>query len=138
MVLNIDLAPTLLDFACAAIPAAMQGQSWRPLLEAKTRHAEWRPVFFYEYFYERIYATPTLTAIRSGDSKLVEYPGHEQWTELFNLSADRYEIQNLANDPAHLSQRRRMEGQLEEQKRVVDYRVPANADKPNTTNPGHP
>src|SRR2546423_4640112 len=46
MALNIDLAPTLLDFAGVAIPATMQGRSWRPLLEGKP--ADWRKVFFYE------------------------------------------------------------------------------------------
>lgn len=137
MVLNIDLAPTLLDFASVPIPSAMQGQSWRPLLEGKTSDSQWRPVFFYEYFYEKTYATPTIIAVRSGDSKLVKYPGHDDWTEMFNLGSDRYEIHNLANDPAHQSQRKRMEGQLEEQKQAVRYRVPAHADKPNTTSPAH-
>ena len=35
MVLNIDLAPTLLDFASVGIPKSMQGRSWRPALEGK-------------------------------------------------------------------------------------------------------
>jgi len=135
MVLNIDLAPTLLDFAGVVIPSAMQGQSWRPLLEGKVDDSQWRPVFFYEYFYERNYATPTITAIRTGDSKLVEYPGHEQWTEMFSLASDRYEIHNLANDPSLQSMRSAMESELRNQKQVVRYRVPANADKPGATGP---
>jgi len=137
MVLNIDLAPTLLDFAGVPIPPTMQGKSWRPLLESKTTDAAWRPVFFYEYFYEKNYATPTITAIRSGDSKLVKYPGHEDWTEMFDLKSDHYEIHNLANDPNRQSKRSDMESELRSQKEVVHYRVPANADKPNATNPGH-
>ena len=32
MVLNLDLAPTLMDFAGLPVPEAMQGRSWRPLL----------------------------------------------------------------------------------------------------------
>ena len=35
MALNIDLAPTLLDFAGVPVPKEMHGRSWRPLLEAR-------------------------------------------------------------------------------------------------------
>src|SRR5207244_8597848 len=42
--LNVDLAPTLLDFAGVAIPKEMHGRSWRPLLEGK--HTDWRSAFF--------------------------------------------------------------------------------------------
>jgi arylsulfatase A-like enzyme len=33
MVLNVDVAPTLLDIAGAAIPNDLQGRSWMPALE---------------------------------------------------------------------------------------------------------
>src|SRR5439155_13040986 len=36
MVTNVDVAPTLLDFAGVKIPRDMQGVSWRPLLEGKS------------------------------------------------------------------------------------------------------
>src|SRR3546814_18321787 len=39
--LNIDVAPTMLDLAGSAVPAAMQGASWRPLL-AQDRSEERR------------------------------------------------------------------------------------------------
>ena len=29
------------------------------------------------------------------------YPGIEDWTELFDLQTDPYEMKNLARDPAH-------------------------------------
>ena len=35
MVLNVDLAPTLLDFARVEIPRQIQGRSWKPVLEGK-------------------------------------------------------------------------------------------------------
>lgn len=133
MVLNIDLAPTLLDFAGVPIPSTMQGKSWRPLLEGKVSDANFRPDFFFEYFWERTYATPTINALRTGDSKLVEYPGHDNWTEMFDLTSDRYEIHNLASDPAHQAQRKQMETELQEQKQAVHYTVPATADKPSAT-----
>src|SRR6185369_16018786 len=52
MVLNLDLAQTLLDFAGVAAPREMQGRSWRPLLMGGGGQA-WRQSWFYEYFAER-------------------------------------------------------------------------------------
>jgi arylsulfatase A-like enzyme/lysophospholipase L1-like esterase len=126
MVLNIDLAPTLLDLAGVAVPAGMQGRSWRPLLEG--RPAAWRKAWFYEYFRERNFATPTALAVRTGDAKLIKYPGHHDWTELFDLKADPYETKNLARDPAHKALRERLEAEFERQKKAVGFRVPAYAD----------
>src|ERR1051325_4368497 len=62
MVLNIHLAPTLIDFAGVEIPKQMQGRSWRPLLEGKA--PQWRKAWFYEYFFEKGYqGTPTTLAV---------------------------------------------------------------------------
>lgn len=36
--MNVDFAPTLLDFAGADIPADIQGESLRPILENGGRH----------------------------------------------------------------------------------------------------
>src|SRR5207237_2764970 len=51
MVLNIDYAPTILDFAGADPLPNMQGRSLRPLLHGE-RPDDWRKAFFYEYFKE--------------------------------------------------------------------------------------
>lgn len=95
MILNIDLAPTLLDFAGVDIPMSMQGRSWKPLLEGRDVQ-DWRKAFFYCYYREPQFNTPMVTALRTETEKLIVYPGHESWTELFDLQSDPYEIQNLA------------------------------------------
>jgi arylsulfatase A-like enzyme len=95
LVLNVDPAATFLELAGQPVPAAMHGRSWRPLLAGKT-DAPWREAFFYCYFYERGFGTPTTTAIRTADAKLIKYPGHAEWTEVFDLKADPYETRNLA------------------------------------------
>jgi arylsulfatase A-like enzyme len=41
MILNIDFAPTFLDFAGRAAPLEMQGRSFRPNLEGHTP-GDWR------------------------------------------------------------------------------------------------
>ncbi|MCS6860973.1 MAG: sulfatase-like hydrolase/transferase [Abditibacteriales bacterium] len=127
MILNIDLAPTLLDFAGVPIPKEMQGRSWKPLLTGEAK--AWRKAFFYEYFWERNFSTPTVLAVRTETAKLIKYPGHDDWTELFDLQADPYERRNLANDPAFKSLREQMEQEFERQAEAVAYRLPPYADE---------
>jgi hypothetical protein len=126
-VLNIDIAPTILDLAGVSVPAPMQGRSWRPLLEGKA--ADWRRAFFYCYYFERGFRTPTMMAVRDERTKLVKYPGHEEWTELFDLQADPYEMKNLIRDPAHAEQRRHMEAEYDAQARTIGFQVPRFADQ---------
>ena len=129
MVLNIDLAPTFLDLAGLPVPPEMQGRSWRPLLTGKP--ADWRKSFLAEYFLENAFPnTPTLVAVRTADAKLVKYPGHDEWTELFDLARDPYEMKNLAADPAHKDLLARMQAEFDQQVKLTQYRIPDYADKP--------
>ncbi len=130
MVLNLDLAPTILDFAGLPIPSQMQGQSWRPLAEGK--QVPWRKSWLYEYFAEkqRNSRVPDVVAVRTESAKLITYPGHDDWTELFDLKNDPYETKNLYRDPAAAALRATMEAELERLKKEVDYRVPDYVDRP--------
>ena len=129
MVLNIDVAPTFLDLAGLPVPSEMQGRSWRPLLAGKP--ADWRKSFLVEYFREnRFPSTPTIVGVRTADAKLVKYPGHEEWTELFDLAHDPYETRNLANDPAHKDLLARMQAEFDQQVKATQFRIPDYADKP--------
>lgn len=128
MVLNIDVAPTLLDLAGLPVPKSMQGRSWRPLLTDQP--TDWRKGFLAEYFIEKTYPnTPTIVALRTADAKLTKYPGHAEWTELFDLKNDPYETNNLANDPAHAKVLAEMNAEFDRQAKAVDYVVPPYADK---------
>src|SRR5262249_34903182 len=127
MVLNIDLAPTLLDFAGVAVPKEMQGRSWRPLVEGKP--VDWREAWVYGYFQGRNFpATPAGLAVRNQSAKLIQYPGHDDWTEVFDLKTDPYEMNSLARDPAHKTLREHLEAEFERQKQAVGFKVPAYAD----------
>jgi arylsulfatase A-like enzyme len=76
----------------------MQGRSWKPLLSgAETR---WRKSLYYEYFVDTKFSKETpCQALRTPTAKLIIYPGHEEWTELFELKNDPHETRNLVNDP---------------------------------------
>lgn len=96
LVLNVDLAPTFLDLAGVKVPNEMQGMSWKPLATGQ-KLTEWRKAFLAQY-YKELGNVPTCYALRTITHKLVKYPGHPEWTELFDLVADPYEIRNLAKD----------------------------------------
>jgi len=113
--LNLDLAPTVLDLAGLPIPPNMQGRSLKPLLAGATNG--WREAYFYEYFVEGGSIVPDLYAFRTMTNKVILYPEHEEWTELFNLAADPYETNNLAGNAAFRLLLQEMETALTQQMR---------------------
>ncbi len=128
LVLNIDYAPTILELAGIQVPSSMQGKSLRPLFA--NDQPDFRDAFFYEYFFERGFTTPTITAVRTAKSKLVHYLEHNEWTELFDLSSDPYEMTNLAQDPSKSGLMKEMEDLYRKEATKVDFKIPDDADKP--------
>jgi arylsulfatase A-like enzyme len=126
-VLNIDLAPTFIQYAGLRPPKEMQGQSWRPLLERKSPGTppSWRSAFFYEYFFERGFAVPTLFAVRTDTAKLIKYQNHEEWTEVFDLAHDPYELKNLCGEPAAAGLRASLNAEFDRQKQAAAFVFPA-------------
>jgi arylsulfatase A-like enzyme len=124
IVLNIDVCPTFLDLAGVPIPPAVQGRSFKPLLLDEPP-ADWRKSFFNEYFIELKYPyVPPQYGIRTETAKLIEYPDHPDWTEMFDLAKDPYETRNLYHDPAHRELRAKLEKELAAEKTATRYRVP--------------
>ena len=76
---NIDIAPTLLDYAGVPVPDAapkMDGRSFRSLLEGTAPAQPWREHVPYEYHWEWNFpATPTLFSIRGERYKYIYYYG---------------------------------------------------------------
>jgi arylsulfatase A-like enzyme len=117
MVLNIDLAPTFLDLAGVPVQCEMQGVSWKALASGQ-KPANWRQSFLAEYFKEQG-NTPTLVGIRTTTAKLVKYPGHDEWTEVFDLALDPYEVKNRAADPAAKA---KLNAELDAQMKAMKYK----------------
>ena len=97
MVLNIDLAPTLLEAAGLDAPPSMDGESFYGLLTGD--RTSWRDAFLYEYFWERAFPqTPTVVGVRGDRYKLMRFHGVWDRYELYDLQADPDERHNLLGD----------------------------------------
>jgi arylsulfatase A-like enzyme len=100
MVLNIDIAPTILQLAGVKEPAQMQGMSFVPLL--KNQPAKWRNKMFYEYYWENAFPqTPTQYAVRTDQYKFIRSQGVWDIDQLFDIQKDPYELNNLIRSPQH-------------------------------------
>jgi arylsulfatase A-like enzyme len=104
MVLNVDIAPTVLDLAGVRAPGHLQGRSVAPLLRGRT--AGWRRDWFYEYFeYPAVHSVRKNRGIRTDRYKLIHYFEPPTEWELYDLQTDPDEARNLADDPAFRSLR---------------------------------
>jgi len=101
IVLNVDFAPTFLDYAEAKPPAAMQGRSFRANLAGNTPD-DWRQAMYYRY-YAGSPQRPAHFGIRTRQYKLIYYDGlkdrpEEQRWEFYDLAQDPYETRNAYGD----------------------------------------
>ncbi|MCL5972503.1 MAG: sulfatase [Firmicutes bacterium] len=114
MALNVDFAPTFLDFAGAAIPSTMQGSSLRPLMQGKTPDS-WQTSMYYRYWMhmDRVHGVYAHYGVRTLRYKLIYYyaqalgtsgstddPKPPEW-ELFDLEKDPFEMRNVFDDPSY-------------------------------------
>jgi arylsulfatase A-like enzyme len=76
-----------------------------------------------------------VVGVRTISAKLIKYPGHEEWTELFDLAKDPYELKNLARDPAQKDLLARMQVEYDRQAKAVSFTIPDYADKPGDAPP---
>jgi len=99
LALNLDVAPTVLDVAGVAVPAAMQGRSLLPLVRGE--RVAWREDFFCEnHFVVPDQDYPLIEGVRTARWKYVRYP--EMWPvyeQLFDLRNDPLELRDLARSP---------------------------------------
>jgi arylsulfatase A-like enzyme len=109
-VLNIDLAPTVLEMIAADGAQETQGVSLLPALQRRRRPK--RSVFFYQYDRETPYSTPALMGVRTPEWKLVRYQEAGQAHELYNLRQDPHEMRNLYEASRWRQQRDRLDAEL--------------------------
>jgi arylsulfatase A-like enzyme len=113
MVLNIDIAPTLLDMAGLPVPGLMDGESLVPLMSGKD--VPWRTEFAFEHFTSPakiMRPIPRNDGIRTDNFKYVRWfdvdPPIE---ELFDLRKDPMETTNLASNPEYGEKLKQMQSE---------------------------
>ena len=117
MALNIDMAPTMLDYAGVAVPKRMQGRSLRPLVEGK--NVKWRTDWFYEHLtFPKI--IPPSEGVRSERWVYLRWVGPQPaLEELYDLQTDPLEEHNLAGRPEHRETLARMRARWEQLRREL-------------------
>lgn len=124
--MNVDFAPTFLDYAGLAIPSYMQGTSMRPMLQGKAG-SDWQGVAYHRYWMHKdeFHNAFAHYGIRDARYKLIYWynnplgePGASagdeppEW-ELFDCKTDPYELRNAAGDPTYSGVFRQMLAKLD-------------------------
>ena len=101
MVLNLDVAPTLLEIAGVPVPVEMQGKSMLPLAEGKP-DVRWRKEWLYEYYeYPGFENVRPCRGVRTERYKLIHFFLEPQEFELYDLQTDPDEMNNLYGKPGY-------------------------------------
>jgi arylsulfatase A-like enzyme len=100
MVLDLDIAPTLLDLAGVAAPQHMQGKSMLPL--ADKPDPNFRKEWYYEYYeWPNFWGVRPNRGIRTERYKLIQYVMKPPQFEMYDLQSDPRELNNLYGKPEH-------------------------------------
>jgi arylsulfatase A-like enzyme len=116
MVLNLDLAPTLLDLTRAAPQAHFQGTSVMQLFA--NPYAKWRTDWLYEYYeFPGNQQVRPCRGVRTERYKYIHYFTQPEEFELYDLDTDPQEMNNLYAKPVHAQLVKRLSARLEELRR---------------------
>ena len=101
--MNVDFAPTFLDFAGVDIPEDIQGRSLKPILSNEGKVPEdWRKAAYYHYYeYPAEHSVKRHYGIRTADFKLIHfYNDIDEW-EMYDLKKDPQELHNVYEESAY-------------------------------------
>jgi arylsulfatase A-like enzyme len=117
LVLNIDIAPTILDMAGIEVPKVMNGKSMLPLL--KNPESDFREDFFMEHdsVVNAENPIPDSYGIRTKEWKYIRYVNAKpEVEEMYHLSTDPREMKNLIDNENFIQVKNEL------QKRLKEYR----------------
>ncbi len=100
MVMNLDHAPTILDYAGISKPLEMQGNSWRKLVAGES--IPWRDAIYYHYYeYPGPHSVKRHYGVRTDRYKLIHfYYDVDEW-ELYDLQNDPDEMNSIYGNPEY-------------------------------------
>lgn len=104
IILNIDFAPLLLDYAGIRVPESMQGRSFRANLQGQTPD-NWRKAFYYRYWMHQQHR-PAHLGVRTKRYKLIYLYG-QPLRDVYGASPTKpsWEFYDLQEDPKELDNR---------------------------------
>ena len=129
LVLNLDMAPTLLEFAGVEVPEAMQGLSLGTLASGPAP-SDWREAIYYRY-YEFPHGWHDVRphyGVRTERYKLIHFEGDMDLWELYDLQADPHELTNRYGDDDYKAVQQELHERLRAlQRELGDTGAPARA-----------
>lgn len=123
LAMNVDFAPTLLDYAGVKIPKDMQGKSLKPIIDNDGKVlAKWRDAVYYHYYeYPSWHMVKRHYGIRTDRYKLIHfYNDIDEW-EMYDLEKDPKEMKNVYNDSSYAGVQKMMHAKMKKlQKQYKD------------------
>jgi arylsulfatase A-like enzyme len=132
IVINLDHAPTFLELAGSPVPNAMQGKSYKAILEGKTP-PDWRNSTYYRYWMhmDGAHRVPAHYGVRTERYTLIHYYGKAlsmkgakditldpEW-ELFDRQKDAQQMRNVFADADYAPVVRELRAELDRLRREV-------------------
>jgi arylsulfatase A-like enzyme len=113
LVLNLDYAPTFLDYAGIKKPEDMQGESFRKVVAGSK--VPWRDAVYYHYYeYPAEHSVKRHYGIRTHRYKLIHfYYDVDEW-ELYDLEKDPKEMKSGYNNPEYAGIQKKLHKRLQE------------------------
>jgi arylsulfatase A-like enzyme len=96
-VMNLDIGPTILEAAGIRPPADMQGKSFleRVTNQKPAHESGWRDAMYYHYYEKGEHSVSPHFGVRTDRYKLIRFYGVVNAWELYDLSADPHEMNNI-------------------------------------------
>jgi arylsulfatase A-like enzyme len=111
MILNVDFAPTFLEYAGLSAPKEVQGRSFVSLLHGRAPK-DWRTTMYYRYYhYPGDHRVQQHYGVRSERYKLIYFNRLDQW-EFYDLKRDPHELKNVYADAKYADEVKKLKAEM--------------------------